>query len=117
MGSLRSEFIPADRRSCGPGSTSSAIAGVRQASDTETEVAVMGSTVLRKLNHLERLEAESIQILREVVAEVERPVMLHSNAKDSTALLHLAKKAFYPSRPPFPFLHTAGLNQTLELDG
>jgi sulfate adenylyltransferase subunit 2 len=59
----------------------------------------------RKLTHLERLEAESIHIMREVVAEAERPVMLYSIGKDSAVMLHLAKKAFYPSRPPFPLLH------------
>jgi sulfate adenylyltransferase subunit 2 len=59
----------------------------------------------RKLTHLEGLEAESIHIMREVVAEAERPVMLYSIGKDSAVMLHLAKKAFYPSRPPFPLLH------------
>jgi sulfate adenylyltransferase subunit 2 len=59
----------------------------------------------RRLTHLERLEAESIHIMREVVAETERPVMLYSIGKDSAVMLHLAKKAFYPSRPPFPLLH------------
>src|SRR5512135_3208150 len=58
-----------------------------------------------KLTHLQRLEAESIHILREVVAEVERPVMLYSVGKDSSVMLHLARKAFHPSRPPFPLLH------------
>jgi sulfate adenylyltransferase subunit 2 len=58
-----------------------------------------------RLTHLQRLEAESIHILREVVAECERPVMLYSIGKDSSVLLHLALKAFYPARPPFPFLH------------
>jgi sulfate adenylyltransferase subunit 2 len=57
------------------------------------------------LTHLQRLEAESIQILREVVAEAHRPVMLYSVGKDSAVMLHLARKAFYPSRPPFPLLH------------
>jgi len=57
------------------------------------------------LTHLERLEAESIHIMREVVSEVERPVMLYSIGKDSAVMLHLAKKAFFPSRPPFPLLH------------
>ena len=57
------------------------------------------------LTHLQRLEAESIHILREVVAECERPVMLYSVGKDSAVMLHLAVKAFYPSRPPFPLLH------------
>jgi sulfate adenylyltransferase subunit 2 len=55
--------------------------------------------------HLERLEAESIHIMREVVAECERPVMLYSVGKDSAVMLHLAAKAFYPSKPPFPLLH------------
>ena len=54
---------------------------------------------------LDRLEAESIQILREVVAECERPVMLYSIGKDSAVMLHLARKAFYPAPLPFPLLH------------
>ena len=58
-----------------------------------------------KLTHLQRLEAESIHILREVVAECERPVMLYSVGKDSATMLHLARKAFYPTPPPFPLLH------------
>ncbi len=58
-----------------------------------------------RLTHLQRLEAESIHILREVVAECERPVMLYSIGKDSATMLHLAKKAFYPAPPPFPLLH------------
>jgi sulfate adenylyltransferase subunit 2 len=57
------------------------------------------------LTHLQRLEAESIYILREVVAECERPVMLYSIGKDSSVMLHLAKKAFHPAQPPFPLLH------------
>jgi sulfate adenylyltransferase subunit 2 len=57
------------------------------------------------LSHLERLEAEAIHILREVVAEAERPVMLYSMGKDSGVMLHLARKAFYPAPPPFPLLH------------
>ena len=57
------------------------------------------------LTHLERLEAESIHIMREVVAEAERPVMLYSMGKDSAVMLHLSRKAFYPSPPPFPLLH------------
>ncbi|MDT9598336.1 sulfate adenylyltransferase subunit CysD [Sphingosinicella rhizophila] len=57
------------------------------------------------LNHLQRLEAESIHIMREVVAEAERPVMLYSVGKDSAVMLHLARKAFYPALPPFPLLH------------
>ena len=57
------------------------------------------------LTHLQRLEAESIQIFREAVSESERPVMLYSVGKDSSVMLRLALKAFYPSRPPFPLLH------------
>jgi sulfate adenylyltransferase subunit 2 len=57
------------------------------------------------LTHLQRLEAEAIHIMREVVAECERPVMLYSVGKDSACMLHLAAKAFYPSAPPFPLLH------------
>jgi sulfate adenylyltransferase subunit 2 len=57
------------------------------------------------LTHLQRLEAESIHILREVAAECEKPVMLFSVGKDSAVMLHLAVKAFFPSRPPFPLLH------------
>jgi sulfate adenylyltransferase subunit 2 len=60
---------------------------------------------MRILTHLERLEAESIHIMREVVSEAERPVMLYSVGKDSAVMLHLAQKAFYPSPPPFPLLH------------
>src|SRR5271156_2918864 len=55
--------------------------------------------------HLRRLEAESIHIMREVVAESENPVMLYSIGKDSCVMLHLAMKAFYPGKPPFPLLH------------
>jgi sulfate adenylyltransferase subunit 2 len=58
-----------------------------------------------RLTHLQRLEAESIHILREVVAETDKPVMLYSVGKDSAVMLHLARKAFYPSPPPFPLLH------------
>jgi sulfate adenylyltransferase subunit 2 len=57
------------------------------------------------LSHLDELEAEAIHIMREVVAEAERPVMLYSVGKDSAVMLHLARKAFYPSKPPFPLLH------------
>jgi sulfate adenylyltransferase subunit 2 len=59
----------------------------------------------RVLTHLEQLEAESIHIMREVVAETENPVMLYSIGKDSAVMLHLAMKAFYPARPPFPLMH------------
>jgi len=57
------------------------------------------------LTHLQRLEAESIDIMREAVSEAEKPVMLYSIGKDSSVMLHLATKAFYPSKPPFPLLH------------
>ncbi len=60
---------------------------------------------MSRLTHLQRLEAESVQIFREAVSESERPVMLYSVGKDSAVMLHLAMKAFYPSRPPFPLLH------------
>jgi sulfate adenylyltransferase subunit 2 len=60
---------------------------------------------MERLTHLQRLEAESIQIFREAVSESERPVMLYSVGKDSGVMLHLAAKAFYPSVPPFPLLH------------
>jgi sulfate adenylyltransferase subunit 2 len=59
----------------------------------------------KNLTHLQQLEAESIQILREVVAEFSNPVMLYSIGKDSAVMLHLARKAFYPAPPPFPLLH------------
>ena len=61
--------------------------------------------ILNNLSHLDMLEAEAIYIIREVVAECERPVMLYSVGKDSSVMLHLALKAFYPEKPPFPFLH------------
>ena len=57
------------------------------------------------LSHLDELEAEAIYIIREVAAECEKPVMLYSIGKDSSVMLHLAMKAFYPEKPPFPFLH------------
>src|SRR3977135_4117538 len=60
---------------------------------------------MAKLTHLQRLEAESIHIFREVVAECEKPVILSSSAKGSAVMRHLAKKAFYPASPPFPLMH------------
>ena len=63
------------------------------------------SSETKALTHLESLEAESIHIIREVVAECEKPVMLYSIGKDSAVMVHLARKAFYPSPPPFPLLH------------
>ena len=63
------------------------------------------SPALLRSNHLKRLEAESIGIMREVVAEFRNPVMLYSIGKDSSVMLHLARKAFFPGKPPFPLLH------------
>lgn len=60
---------------------------------------------MKEFSHLDQLEAEAIYIMREVAAECERPVMLYSIGKDSSVMLHLAMKAFYPEKPPFPFLH------------
>ena len=60
---------------------------------------------MSNLTHLDKLEAEAIYIIREVAAECEKPVMLYSIGKDSSVMLHLALKAFYPEKPPFPFLH------------
>ena len=57
------------------------------------------------LTHLKQLEAESIYIIREVASEFENPVMLYSIGKDSSVMVHLAMKAFYPGKPPFPLLH------------
>jgi sulfate adenylyltransferase subunit 2 len=75
---------------------------------TTSTPAVTGATKdvsASTLTHLQRLEAESIHIMREVVANAENPVMLYSVGKDSACMLHLAKKAFYPAPPPFPLLH------------
>ena len=72
---------------------------------TEANIGAEKAEETVTLTHLQRLEAESIHIMREVVAEAENPVMLYSIGKDSAAMLHVAKKAFYPSPPPFPLLH------------
>ncbi|MCC5641361.1 sulfate adenylyltransferase subunit CysD [Nostoc sp. CHAB 5844] len=64
-----------------------------------------GRAAMLRLTHLQRLEAESIHIMREVMAEAYRPVMLYSVGKDSAVMLHLARKAFHPAPPPFPLLH------------
>ncbi|MBA2919631.1 sulfate adenylyltransferase subunit CysD [Sphingomonas sp. MAH-20] len=69
------------------------------------ETAGIESASALRLTHLQRLEAESIHIMREVVAEADRPVMLYSIGKDSAVMLHLARKAFFPAPPPFPLLH------------
>ena len=65
----------------------------------------MNDVSVQNLTHLERLEAEAIDIMREVVAEAETPVMLYSLGKDRAVILHLARKAFFPAPPPFPLLH------------
>jgi len=70
--------------------------------EMETETSVDASI---DMTHLDRLEAESIHIMREVAAQCENPVMLYSVGKDSSVMLHLAEKAFYPSKPPFPLMH------------
>ena len=72
---------------------------------TSKERSIMSATTQIHLTHLQRLEAEAIHIMREVVSESENPVMLYSIGKDSAVMLHLAMKAFYPSKPPFPLLH------------
>jgi sulfate adenylyltransferase subunit 2 len=69
------------------------------------EQAIVSTPSRTELTSLKRLEAESIHIMREVVAECEHPVMLYSIGKDSSVMLHLAMKAFFPAKPPFPFLH------------
>jgi sulfate adenylyltransferase subunit 2 len=80
-------------------------AGPTQATSTPGAMPGGAPPAAAALTHLERLEAESIHIFREVVAECERPVMLYSVGKDSAVMLHLAVKAFYPAPPPFPLLH------------
>src|SRR5437764_3045450 len=80
-------------------------AGATAAADAGEATAGSAVPAAAALTHLQRLEAESIHILREVVAECERPVMLYSAGKDSAVMLHLARKAFFPSPPPFPLLH------------
>jgi sulfate adenylyltransferase subunit 2 len=75
----------------------------RETRSLEPRLELPGSFM--KLTHLQRLEAESIHIMREVIAESDNPVMLYSVGKDSAVMLHLARKAFFPSVPPFPLLH------------
>ena len=70
-----------------------------------TDVHLPDQIAAGRLTHLQRLEAEAIQIMREAVAESERPAMLYSIGKDSSVMLHLARKAFFPSKPPFPLVH------------
>jgi sulfate adenylyltransferase subunit 2 len=76
----------------------------RSESDRKSDP-LMQYTRLSTLTHLQRLEAEAIHIMREVVAEASNPVMLYSVGKDSSVMLHLARKAFYPAKPPFPLMH------------
>src|SRR5439155_12333454 len=71
----------------------------------QVETILQPKELSRRLNHLQALEAESIVILREAVAEFARPVMLYSIGKDSSVMLRLAQKAFYPGKFPFPLLH------------
>ena len=70
----------------------------------------------KQLTHLKQLEAESIHIIREVAAEFENPVMLYSIGKDSSVVLHLALKSFYPSKPPFPLVHVDTLERWVRVD-
>jgi sulfate adenylyltransferase subunit 2 len=83
----------------------SSTAAARAAKETQTNPAAAARSGLSP--HLQRLEDEAIHILREVVADFRKPVMLYSVGKDSSVMLHLARKAFFPARPPFPFLHIA----------
>ncbi|MBV8411726.1 MAG: sulfate adenylyltransferase subunit CysD [Alphaproteobacteria bacterium] len=80
-------------------------AAAREATETQTIPPASAQSSLSA--HLQRLEDEAIHILREVVADFRKPVMLYSVGKDSSVMLHLARKAFFPARPPFPFLHIA----------
>lgn len=77
----------------------------RRDAETLSSMSLFQESIQPALSHLDRLEAESIQILREVAAEFQNPVMLYSIGKDSSVLLHLLLKAFYPARPPIPLLH------------
>ncbi len=83
-----------------------------------TSPAATGEIISKqRMTHLDRLEAEAIHIMREVVAETENPVMLYSIGKDSTVMLHLARKAFYPGKAPFPLMHidtTWNFRETIE---
>ena len=81
-------------------------AGAKAAAAPSTaDSAAAQSISKRTMTHLDRLEAEAVHIMREVAAEAEKPVMLYSVGKDSAVMLHLAMKAFYPSKPPFPIMH------------
>jgi sulfate adenylyltransferase subunit 2 len=100
--------VPMPAASPSPAPVAMAAAAVSRASSPAPSITAVpdpGSSMAPKLTHLQRLEAESIHILREVVAECENPVMLYSIGKDSSVMLHLARKAFFPAPPPFPLLH------------
>ena len=81
------------------------MAGTSSETSTTTSTSATPGVTAGRLTHLQRLEAESIHIMREAVAESERPAMLYSIGKDSSVMLHLAVKAFHPSSPPFPLVH------------
>ena len=93
---------PATRRKPTP---SLAASGIAPPAKAMIHPSADADSLPMKLTHLQQLEAESIHIMREVVAEADNPVMLYSIGKDSATMLHLARKAFYPSPPPFPLLH------------
>ncbi|PXX87003.1 sulfate adenylyltransferase subunit CysD, partial [Halomonas heilongjiangensis] len=78
---------------------------MRESAAQASGAASVAAVTPRRLTHLEQLEAESIHIIREVAAEFSNPVMLYSIGKDSSVMLHLARKAFYPGPPPFPLMH------------
>ena len=80
-------------------------AGTEPGSKVHPPAPLNGSMSDYSLTHLKQLEAESIHIIREVVSEFQKPVMLYSVGKDSAVLVQLALKAFYPAKPPFPLLH------------
>ncbi|MDI5984528.1 sulfate adenylyltransferase subunit CysD [Halomonas sp. M4R5S39] len=80
-------------------------APIRESAAQASGAASVAAVTPRRLTHLEQLEAESIHIIREVAAEFSNPVMLYSIGKDSSVMLHLARKAFYPGPPPFPLMH------------
>ena len=89
-----------------PSARANVLRGVREVRIVRADVdGRIGARATVPLTNLKRLEAESIAIMREVVAEAERPVMLYSVGKDSSVMLHLARKAFHPGKPPFPLLH------------
>ena len=81
------------------------LTAMRQLTTAETTPAPRATKPAGNMTHLDKLEAESIHIIREVAAECEKPVMLYSIGKDSAVMLHLAMKAFYPAKPPFPLMH------------